>query len=145
WRTTHATRFAARSWRPWCTATARSSSPRSTTRCSDCARGRRPSCASPDLDRSRVSPFRSFREAGTDMSQAWGYGRCMDEAARVLARLTRIEELRMARARGVDLDPRLLDELRALVPEAEAWARAEGDARARSAATKLREEAEGMD
>ena len=38
----------------------------------------------------------------------------------------------------------LLDELRALVPEAEAWARAEGDARARVAATKLREEAEGM-
>ena len=38
----------------------------------------------------------------------------------------------------------LLDELRALVPEAEAWARAEGDARARIAATKLREEAEGM-
>jgi hypothetical protein len=79
------------------------------------------------------------------MSHPCGYGRCMDEAARVLARLTRIEELRMARARGVDLDPRLLAELRALVPEAEAWARAEGDARARSAATKLREEAEGMD
>jgi hypothetical protein len=35
-------------------------------------------------------------------------------------------------------------ELRALVPEAEAWARAEGDGRARTAATKLREEAEGM-
>jgi hypothetical protein len=67
----------------------------------------------------------------------------MDEAARVLARLTRIEQLRMAGARSVDLT-RLLAELRALVPEAEAWARAEGDARARSAATKLREEAEGM-
>jgi hypothetical protein len=69
----------------------------------------------------------------------------MDEAARVLARLTRIEELRATGAPRGDLGPRLLDELRALVPEAEAWARAEGDARARSAATKLREEAEGMD
>ncbi|MFL5929433.1 MAG: hypothetical protein ACJ77E_21070 [Gaiellaceae bacterium] len=68
----------------------------------------------------------------------------MDEAARVLARLTRIEELRATGARGCDLDPRLLGELRALVPEAEAWARAEGDDRAQSAATKLRQEAEGM-
>jgi hypothetical protein len=73
-----------------------------------------------------------------------GYGRCMDEAARVLARLTRIEELRVTGALGSDFEPQLLAELRALVPEAEAWARAEGDARARSAATKLREEAEGM-
>lgn len=38
----------------------------------------------------------------------------------------------------------LLGELRLLVPEAEAWARAEGDDRARAAAQKLREEAEGM-
>ena len=68
----------------------------------------------------------------------------MDEAARVLARLTRIEELRVTGALGSDFEPQLLAELRALVPEAEAWARAEGDARARSAATKLREEAEGM-
>jgi len=63
----------------------------------------------------------------------------MDETKRVLARLRRIEELREGAAASV-----LLDELRALVPEAEAWARAEGDARARVAATKLREEAEGM-
>jgi hypothetical protein len=63
----------------------------------------------------------------------------MDETNRVLARLERIEELR---AGGPAAE--LLDELRALVPEAEAWARAEGDARARQAATKLREEAEGM-
>jgi hypothetical protein len=78
----------------------------------------------------------------------------MDEAERVLARLTRIEELRAAglgvASGGGDPGgggpaPRLLAELRALVPEAEAWARAEGDARARTAATKLREEAEGMD
>ena len=38
----------------------------------------------------------------------------------------------------------LLDELRALVPEAEAWARVEGDARAPGGRAKLREEAEGM-
>ena len=63
----------------------------------------------------------------------------MDEAARVLARLERIDELRTSGG-GTDL----LAELRALVPEAEAWARVEGDARARAAAAKLREEAEGM-
>ncbi|NUR75480.1 MAG: hypothetical protein HOQ28_04235 [Thermoleophilia bacterium] len=69
----------------------------------------------------------------------------MDEAARVLARLTRIEELRGLQHAGGGPGPELLAELRALVPEAEAWARAEGDARAHTAATKLREEAEGMD
>jgi hypothetical protein len=67
----------------------------------------------------------------------------MDEttgvADRVLARLERIEELRTGGAPG-----ELMAELRALVPEAEAWARAEGDGRAQTAATKLREEAEGM-
>jgi len=74
----------------------------------------------------------------------------MDEAGRVLARLTRIEKLRDAETDRVDEcgrgpAPALLAELRALVPEAEAWARAEGDARARTAATKLREGAGGMD
>jgi hypothetical protein len=54
----------------------------------------------------------------------------MDEAERVLARLARIDELRGG-------GPDLLEELRALVPEAEAWARAEGDARAQTAATIL--------
>ena len=53
----------------------------------------------------------------------------MDEqshvAAGVLARLERIEALRAAGPAS-----ELLVELRALVPEAEAWARAEGDARA---------------
>ena len=72
----------------------------------------------------------------------------MDDTERVLARLRRIEVLR-GRVGGVDPTGgsgarALLDELRALVPEAEAWARAEGDARARAAAAKLREEAEGM-
>ena len=63
----------------------------------------------------------------------------MDEesavAAGVLARLERIEALRAAAPAS-----ELLGELRALVPEAEAWARAEGDARARAAAAKLRAE-----
>ena len=69
----------------------------------------------------------------------------MDETNRVLARLRRIEELERAQSFGrAHRRSVLLDELRALVPEAEAWARAEGDARARVAATKLREEAEGM-
>jgi hypothetical protein len=78
----------------------------------------------------------------------------MDDTDRVLARLARIEQLH-----GSGAAPELLDELRALIPEAEAWARAEGDARAREAAQrlgdqdlgpdrqttqKLREEAEGM-
>ena len=57
----------------------------------------------------------------------------MDEAEKVLERLRRI--------RGLDRDEApagmLLDELRELVVEAEAWARVEGDARARSAAAEL--------
>ena len=74
----------------------------------------------------------------------------MDDTDRVLARLQRIEALQAGEttgdgAGGPGVDSRaLLAELRALVPEAEAWARSEGDARARAAAAKLREEAEGM-
>jgi hypothetical protein len=67
----------------------------------------------------------------------------MDETDRVIARLARIDELRAGRLLG-GADRELLAELRALVPEAEAWARAEGDARARAAASKLRKGAEGM-
>jgi len=63
----------------------------------------------------------------------------MDDSERVLRRLARIEQLRATAPAAT-----LLDELRALVPEAEAWARAEGDARAREAVQKLRKEAEGM-
>jgi len=59
----------------------------------------------------------------------------MDEAARVLRRLERIESL----DRGQAPASRLLDELRALVREAEAWARVEGDERAHSAVSRLRE------
>jgi hypothetical protein len=73
----------------------------------------------------------------------------MDEAGRVLARLTKIDDLREELRGAGDCRggaaPELLAELRALVPEAEAWARAEGDTRARTAAAKLRAEAEGMD
>ena len=63
----------------------------------------------------------------------------MDETERVLRRLARIERLR-----ATALPAELLDELRQLVPEAEAWAKAEGDGRARTSAEKLREEVEGM-
>jgi hypothetical protein len=70
--------------------------------------------------------------------------RSIDEATRVLARLERIEAL----DRGSVAPSVLLGELRALVGEAEAWARVEGDARARgaarAAAEKLRGKAEGM-
>jgi hypothetical protein len=64
----------------------------------------------------------------------------MDEAAKVLARLERIDALGQGRVRSEEL----LGELRALVREAEAWARLEGDVRAASAVRKLREGAEGM-
>jgi len=64
----------------------------------------------------------------------------MDEAARVLRRLERIESL----GRGVAPTSQLIGELRALVREAEAWAQLEGDQRASSAVAKLREGAEGM-
>jgi hypothetical protein len=64
----------------------------------------------------------------------------VDEATRVINRLERIEAL----GRSRPVQSQLLNELRALVTEAEAWARLEGDVRARSAVTRLREEAEGM-
>jgi hypothetical protein len=63
-----------------------------------------------------------------------------DEAGRVLRRLARIEALDRQRAPAW----RVLGELRELVGEAEAWARLEGDLRARTAVGKLRKEAEGM-
>ena len=56
----------------------------------------------------------------------------MDEARAVLARLDRIEALeREGAPPGV-----LLEELRGLVQEAEAWARKEGGERARDAVEK---------
>ena len=65
----------------------------------------------------------------------------MDDAARLLERLRRIEALT---GDGGRRSGELLAELQALVPEAEAWARVEGDSRAVAAASKLREEAEGI-
>jgi hypothetical protein len=64
----------------------------------------------------------------------------VEEADRVLERLARIERLEP----GQTTTEVLLDELRALVREAEVWARTEGDARAALAVSKLREGAEGM-
>jgi hypothetical protein len=64
----------------------------------------------------------------------------MEAADHVLRRLERIETLDRTEA-GTDV---LLGELRLLVREAEAWARAEGDARAAAAVEKLRIGAEGM-
>ncbi len=64
----------------------------------------------------------------------------MVEADAVLARIARIEALDPA----VVTQPVLLGELRALIREAEAWAREEGDTRADAAVSKLREGAEGM-
>jgi hypothetical protein len=63
----------------------------------------------------------------------------VDEAARVLRRLDRIETLDRERAPAAQL----LGELRELVHEAEAWARASGGAR-EGDARKHREAAEGM-
>ena len=71
------------------------------------------------------------------MTQRRGYGRDMEEARAVLARLERIEALDRMRA-----DPSvLLDELRELVHEVEAWARRERDADALAAAQRLAEHA----
>jgi hypothetical protein len=76
----------------------------------------------------------------TNREQVFVYLETVDEAAKVLRRLERIEALDRERAPA----PRLLGELRELVREAEAWARVEGDDRARTAVVKLREEAAGM-
>jgi hypothetical protein len=59
----------------------------------------------------------------------------MDEARAVIDRLDRIERLERAGA-----DPgTLLDELRGLVRDAEAWARVDGDARAAAAVERCDE------
>jgi hypothetical protein len=65
-------------------------------------------------------------------------------ADQLLERLERIDELRRSPTSDGDAGGALLGELRALVGDAEAWARAEGDGRARAAVEKLREKAEGM-
>lgn len=68
------------------------------------------------------------------MSLLSGYRRVMEEARRVLERLDRIERLdREATPAAV-----LLEELRALVREAEEWTRIEGGEAADDAVAKLR-------
>jgi hypothetical protein len=57
----------------------------------------------------------------------------VEEAELVIRRLERIRELDRREAPAAQL----LDELRELVEEAEAWARAEGDRRARHAVREL--------
>jgi len=64
----------------------------------------------------------------------------VDAAARVLARLDRLERLDRAGAPPAAV----LSELRELAAEAEIWARCEGDERALGAALELRRKAEGM-
>jgi hypothetical protein len=58
----------------------------------------------------------------------------MDESRAVLERIERIEAL----DRGGAAPTQLLEELRALLVEAEAWARREGGAAARKAVAELR-------
>ena len=59
----------------------------------------------------------------------------MDEARRVLERLERIEALDRATASPVQV----LDEVRGLLRDAEAWVRVEGGDEADDAVTRLRE------
>jgi hypothetical protein len=59
----------------------------------------------------------------------------VEEARAVLERLERIEALRDGGAAA----PELLDELRALVRDAEVWARVEGDERAAEAVERCGE------
>ncbi|HLB03458.1 MAG TPA: hypothetical protein VJK66_00440 [Gaiellaceae bacterium] len=59
----------------------------------------------------------------------------MEEAQAILARLERIEELRLARAPAETM----LEEVRALLHEAEAWSGAEGGDAGRRAVAGLRD------
>jgi hypothetical protein len=59
----------------------------------------------------------------------------MDEARRVIERLERIEEL----DRSTASPAQLLDEVRGLLRDAEAWVRVEGGDAADDAVTRLRE------
>ena len=73
-------------------------------------------------------------EIDTVPSLLSGYRRDMEEARRVLERLERIERL----DRATTPAEVLLDELRALVREAEEWTRVEGGEAAEDAVAKLR-------
>ena len=63
-----------------------------------------------------------------------GYGRCMEEARSLLERLERIRALDGAGAPSGEL----LDELRELLAEAEAWVGAEGGEAGEDAVARLR-------
>ena len=73
--------------------------------------------------------------AGTDTSRADRYRRGMDVTDALLRRLQRIEELDRSAAPVAEL----LDELRALVEDAEAWVWCEGDDRAAAAIDRCRD------
>ncbi len=63
----------------------------------------------------------------------------MNETEQLLRRLERIGHLRATAAHAA-----VLDELRAFVPEVEAWARTSAGGRVEAPAEKLREEVGGM-
>ena len=85
-------------------------------------------------DAAKQQPTRIWHELVRLPSLLSGYGRCMDEAEHVLERLERIDALRAAGAPAAEL----LVELRALVDEAEVWARLEGGDAGEAAAARLR-------
>ena len=89
--------------------------------------------ASPPRGRA-VSRSRSRHRGVTHASRLPLYGRVMEEARSVLERFERIESMRRANAGPVEL----LAELRALLREAEAWAREEGGDAGSSAVGRLR-------
>ena len=104
------------------TATARRSCASSTARCSG---RRRRGAASPSSAGARASASAGTKPAPKPAQTRDGsprYGRGMEEARRVLERLDRIEALERAAAGPAEL----LGELRALLAEAEEWARVEG-------------------
>ena len=81
--------------------------------------------------------MRKRRIVGTQLRVEARYVRVMEEARRVLDRLDRIESLQ----RGSAEPPVLLQEVRALLAEAEAWVRAEagGSDGAPQAVSRVRE------
>ncbi len=79
-------------------------------------------------------PSHFRHETGTHPSLLPDYVRGMEEARSVLERLERIESMRRAKAGPVEL----LEELRALLREAEEWAREEGGDAGSSAVGQLR-------
>lgn len=81
------------------------------------------------------NPSHRRHEAGTHASRFRLYGRRMEEARSVLERFERIESMRRANAGPVEL----LGELRALLREAEAWARVEGGDAGDTAVALLRQ------